>query len=130
VDPVEKKPLYHYLPGSFTYSVATAGCNFFCDFCQNWQISQLSHEEIVELPGRPARPEEVVGEAVANGCSSLSYTYTEPTIFFEFAEDTGRLAREKGLGNVFVTNGYQTPETIEAMARFVDAANVDLKAFT
>jgi pyruvate formate lyase activating enzyme len=129
VDPIEKKPLYHFLPGTGSYSIATAGCNFFCDFCQNWQISQMTHGD-GSIYGEDFTPEEVVSEARAARCMSIAYTYTEPTIFFEFAYDCGLLAHEAGLKNVFVTNGYETPETIEKMTGVIDAANVDLKAFT
>jgi pyruvate formate lyase activating enzyme len=129
IDPVEKKPLYHFQPGSRTYSVATAGCNFFCDFCQNWQISQLTHDG-GGIAGEDFTPEDVVADAVAHRCKSISYTYTEPTIFFEFAYDTGLLAHEAGLKNIFVTNGYQTPQTVEKMSGVIDAANVDLKSFS
>jgi pyruvate formate lyase activating enzyme len=128
IDPIEKKPLYHFLPGTRTYSIATAGCNFFCDFCQNWQISQMTHED-GSIYGEECTPEEIVADALAHRCDSISYTYTEPTIFFEFAYDTAKIAREAGLRNTFVTNGYQTPETIEKMAEVIDAANVDLKSF-
>ena len=129
VDPIEKKPLYNFLPGTRSYSIAAAGCNFFCDFCQNWQISQVTHGGR-DLYGEEFSAEEVVAEAKACGCASVSYTYTEPTIFFEFAYDAARLAHQSGLKNVFVTNGYQTPETVEKMTGLVDAANVDLKAFS
>jgi pyruvate formate lyase activating enzyme len=128
VDPIEKKPLYHFLPGTTSYSIATVGCNFRCGFCQNWQISQ--HRPARDFPGERASPEDVVRDAERRGCASIAYTYTEPTIFWEFARDTGRLAHERGIANVFVTNGYQTPGTVEAMTGVVDAANVDLKAFT
>jgi len=128
VDPIEKKPLFHFLPGSLAYSIATIGCNFQCDFCQNWQISQWPRRRGAEMPGEPMTPEEVVREAVAAGCESISYTYTEPTVFFEFARDTARLARERGLKNTFVTNGFMTPEAVAEMAGWLDAANVDLKA--
>ena len=128
VDPIEKKPLYHFLPGTLAYSIATAGCNFFCDFCQNWQISQMTHEDGT-IYGQDASPREIALDAERRGCRSIAYTYTEPTIFFEFACDTAEIAREMGLKNIFVTNGYQTPETIDKMAGVIDAANVDLKAF-
>jgi pyruvate formate lyase activating enzyme len=127
VDPIEKKPLYHFMPGSTSYSIATAGCNFQCDFCQNWQISQSVREG--DIPGRRTGPEEVVQAAESHRCASISYTYTEPTIFFEYAHDCARLARDRGIRNVFVTNGYETPETVEKMTGLIDAANVDLKAF-
>lgn len=128
VDPIEKKPLYHFLPGSSSYSIATMGCNFQCDFCQNWQISQGAREG--EIPGQYTEPEEIVEAAVSHRCTSISYTYTEPTIFFEYAFDCAKLAKSRGLYNNFVTNGYETPETIEKMAGLIDAANVDLKAFS
>jgi len=128
VDPIEKKPLYHFLPGTTSYSVATAGCNFRCGFCQNWQISQFRTSEPV-LPGEDLSPEEAVKEASDAGCSSMAYTYTEPTIFFEYALEMAEKAKKRGIANVFVTNGYQTPEVLEAMEGLVDAANVDLKAF-
>jgi pyruvate formate lyase activating enzyme len=129
VDPIEKKPLYHFLPGTVSYSIAAAGCNFFCDFCQNWQISQMTHEGGT-IHGEDFTPEEIAADAKARRCQSISYTYTEPTIFFEFAYDTASIAKTMGLRNTFVTNGYQTPETIEKMAEVIDAANVDLKAFS
>ncbi len=129
IDPIEKKPLYNFLPGTMSYSIATAGCNFFCDFCQNWQISQITHDG-GGVVGQDTKPEEVVDEAVAQHCASIAYTYTEPTIFFEFAHDTALLAHDAGLKNVFVTNGYQTIETVEKMAGVIDAANVDLKSFS
>lgn len=129
VDPIEKKPLFHFLPGSFSYSIATVGCNFRCIFCQNWEISQYENEE-PDLPGQPLSPEAAVEEASKSGCASIAYTYTEPTIFFEYAYDIAILARRKGIKNIFVTNGYQTPETIQKMKDCIDAANVDLKSFS
>ena len=116
VDPIEKKPLYHFLPGSKALSVATAGCNFRCGFCQNWQISQAPRREGGGIAGEPFPPEAVVRAALDAGCRSISYTYTEPTIFFEYAYDTARLAREAGLRNSFVTNGYMTAEALETIA--------------
>lgn len=129
IDPIEKKPLFHFLPGSASYSIATVGCNFRCRFCQNWEISQIVRDAQLII-GRPLSPERVVANARDAGCASVAYTYTEPTIFFEYAYDTARLAREAGLANVFVTNGYETPEALETIAPYLDAANVDLKAFT
>ncbi|MEW6074909.1 MAG: AmmeMemoRadiSam system radical SAM enzyme [Candidatus Omnitrophota bacterium] len=128
VDPIEKKPLYHFLPGTESFSIATVGCNFRCGFCQNWQISQ---ETMKAGPGRQEEntPLEIVNAAVRYNCKSISYTYTEPTIFIEFALDCARLAKEKGLYNVFVTNGYMTSEALEEFAPYLDAANVDLKFF-
>lgn len=130
IDPIEKKPLFHFLPGTLSFSIATAGCNFRCGFCQNWDISQLSKQGKGEFPGKDLSPERIVAEAVKNNCQSIAYTYTEPTIFFEYAYDTAKLARKKGLKNVFVTNGFQTPETIGKMVGVIDAANVDLKSFS
>ncbi len=129
VDPIEKKPLYHFLPGSKALSVAAAGCNFRCGFCQNWQISQAPRRESGAIAGEPFPPEAVVRAALDGGCRSVSYTYTEPTVFFEYAHDTARLARAAGLLNNFVTNGYMTAEALETVAPVLDAANVDLKAF-
>ena len=126
MDPIEKKPLYHFLPGTESLSIATAGCNFRCDYCQNWQISQTDGDDI---GGDYTPPEEIVRTAKARHCPSISYTYTEPTIFFEYAHDCARLAQAEGIRNCFVTNGYESPETIEVMAGLIDAANVDLKAF-
>ncbi len=128
VDPIEKKPLYHFLPGTKSFSIATIGCNFKCGFCQNWSISQASKKDD-RAGGFELMPEAVVREAQARGCRSVSYTYTEPTIFFEYAFDTARLARDKGLLNVFVTNGYMTAEALGTIRPYLDAANVDLKAF-
>ena len=126
-EPVEKKPFYHFLPGSRAYSVATQGCNFHCAFCQNWAISQAHREGLVP-ESRQVTPEGVVEEAVAAGVRSIAYTYVEPTVFIEFALDSMVRARAAGLHNLFVTNGYETPEAIELVAPYLDAANVDLKA--
>jgi pyruvate formate lyase activating enzyme len=130
IDPIEKKPLYHFLPGSTSFSIATIGCNFKCGFCQNWQISQATREEGAILAGRELMPEEVVGQAQAHGCLSISYTYTEPTVFFEYAYDCARLAKEAGLYNVFVTNGFMTRQALDMIQPYLDAANVDLKSFS
>lgn len=127
-DPIEKKPLFHLLPGSRSYSIATAGCNFCCAFCQNHEISQLPRGEN-RIAGRERTPAQIVEQARKNGCSSISYTYTEPTVYFEFAWDTAGIAREQGLKNVFVTNGYMTAEALELLGPRLDAANVDLKSF-
>ena len=129
IDPIEKKPLYHFLPGSISYSIATIGCNFKCGFCQNWQISQASIKEGESAPGREATPEQIVDAAKKSNCQSISYTYTEPTIYFEYAYDTARLAKQAGLSNVFVTNGYMTRQALETIKPYLDAANVDLKSF-
>ncbi len=128
VDPIEKKPIYHLYPGSESYSIAAVGCNFRCTFCQNHEISQMPRED-GRIAGHEMTPREVVNKAIDTGSKSISYTYTEPTIFFEFACDTGRLARERGLKNIFVTNGFMTEEALEAASGWLDAANVDLKSF-
>ena len=128
VDPIEKKPLYHVMPGSRSYSIATMGCNFRCRHCQNYTISQVPPGGGIQ--GVQRTPEDVVSQAQTTGCSSIAYTYTEPTIFFEFARDTARLAREAGLVNIFVTNGYITGEALAELAPCLDAANIDLKGFS
>lgn len=125
IDPVEKKPLYHFLPGTLTLSLGTVGCNFRCPFCQNWSISQ---EKEVDT-SRVITPEQIVAAAIEHETPSISFTYNEPTIFYPYARDIGLLAKEKGIHSVFVTNGFQTPELIKDMASFVMAANVDLKSF-
>jgi len=127
VDPIEKKPLLHFLPASRAFSVATAGCNLHCKNCQNWEISQRRPEETenFHLP-----PEDLVAEAVAAGCKSIAYTYSDPDIFFEYAVDTASRARQQGLKNVLVTAGYINPEPQREFCGVVDAANVDLKGFT
>jgi pyruvate formate lyase activating enzyme len=130
IDPIEKKPLYHFHPGSRSYSIATVGCNFKCLFCQNAEIAQMPSDHNGQIMGTACSPEEIVADALRNRCQSISYTYTEPTIYFELAFDTAKLARQKGLGNVFVTNGYMTAEAIEKITPYLDAANVDLKAFS
>jgi len=130
VDPIEKKPLYHFLPGSLAYSIATVGCNFRCGFCQNWQISQRSKSDGIPLDGYEMTPGEIVREAKKHNCKSIAYTYTEPTIFFEYAYETAKIAKEEGLYNTFVTNGYMTKEALETIKPYLDAANVDLKSFS
>jgi pyruvate formate lyase activating enzyme len=129
VDPIEKKPLYHFLLGSTSFSIAAAGCNFRCGFCQNWQISQPTDPGNTDPPGRELTPADIVRQASAHGCRSISYTYTEPTIFFEYAYETARLASEAGIFNVFVTNGYMTPNALDTVGPYLDACNVDLKSF-
>jgi len=128
IDPVEKKPLYHFYPGSKAYSIATPGCNFHCIFCQNWDISQITNIEILES-GQQATPEQIVWNAKNTGCKSIAYTYTEPTIFFEYSYDTARLAHETGLKNIYVSNGYMTHEMLDMIRPYLDAVNIDLKAF-
>lgn len=130
VDPIEKKPLYHFHPGSLSYSIATVGCNFRCRFCQNADIAQMPTEQKGLIMGNYCTPEEVVNQTVQAGCQSISYTYTEPTVYFEFAFETAKLASAKGIQNIFVTNGYMTAEALHMINPYLDAANVDLKAFT
>jgi pyruvate formate lyase activating enzyme len=128
VDPIEKKPLFHVAPGSLAYSIATAGCPFHCVFCQNWEIAQAPRLGI-EFPSRRLPPERIVEEALAYGAASIAYTYVEPTVFLEYALETARLGHVAGLRNLFVTDGYATPEAVELLASVIDAANVDLKSF-
>lgn len=129
IDPIEKKPLFHFMPGSLSYSIATAGCNFKCLFCQNADISQMPSDHNGMITGDLYTPEDVVNAALKGNCKSIAYTYTEPTVFFEFAFDTAKLAHAKGIKNVFVTNGYMTSEAVHMISPYLDAANVDLKAF-
>jgi pyruvate formate lyase activating enzyme len=129
VDPIEKKPMYHFQPGSRSFSIATIGCNFRCEFCQNWQISQAALET-GRIEGEAIAPEQIVEAAVRSGCQSIAYTYTEPTIFMELCHDCARPAKARGLANVFVSNGYMTREAIDFAADWLDGINVDLKAFT
>jgi pyruvate formate lyase activating enzyme len=129
VDPIEKKPLYHFFPGSTAFSIATVGCNFRCRHCQNHEISQLPRDE-KRIAGFAMTPEEVVEQARREGCRSISYTYTEPTIFYEYAFDIARLAKGAGLANTFVTNGYIEAEPLAAIRPYLDGANIDLKGFS
>jgi len=129
IDPIEKKPLFHFLPGSRSYSIATAGCNFMCLHCQNYDISQFPKKHGGKIPGMARSPEAIVREAKANRCATISYTYTEPTIFLEFAQDTARLAQEQGIKNVFVSNGFMTAESAKALAEVIEGDNIDLKSF-
>jgi pyruvate formate lyase activating enzyme len=128
VDPIEKKPLFHVDPGSLSFSIATLGCPFHCRFCQNWEIAQGPRLGL-DLPITPLRPDQVVEEARRCGARSIAYTYVEPTVFLEYALDTARLAREAGLRNLFITDGYATPAAVGLLGKVLDAANVDLKAF-
>ncbi len=128
IDPIEKKPLYHVLPGSASYSIATAGCNLKCSFCQNADIAQMPYNQEV-ISGVEILPEDIVSAALRSECASIAYTYTEPTIYFELAFKTAKIAHQKGLLNIFVTNGFMSSNVIEKIAPFLDAANVDLKAF-
>lgn len=127
VDPIEKKPLFHFLPATLAYSIGTAGCNLRCQWCQNWEISQANPEDVYSIE---YTPEQIVENAVENGCKSIAYTYTEPTIFYEYVFDCARLARKKGLKNIMVTNGFINPEPLKKLYQFIDAANIDLKSFS
>ncbi|AEM38947.1 Radical SAM domain protein [Pyrolobus fumarii 1A] len=125
LDPIEKKPLYHFEPGSGVLSISTVGCNFFCQFCQNWEISQSRLEK--GLYGKYVPPEEVVEKAKLVGADGIAYTYNEPNIFFEYLYDVAKLAKKEGLYNVMVTNGYWTPEAIRELGNLMDGATVDFK---
>lgn len=143
VDPIEKKPLYHFLPGSSILSLGTFGCNFKCDFCQNWDISQrtkeyknqktkeLKNQEAIEVFGwgQNLPPKDIVNTAIRNKIPSIAYTYNEPAVFIEYALDTAKLAHKAGLKNVFVSNGYQSPESRKLIMPYLDAINIDLKSF-
>jgi len=129
VDPIEKKPLFHFLPGTSSYSIATAGCNFKCLFCQNADISQMPKDRN-QILGEEMTPEIVLEEALRSRSSTISYTYTEPTIFFEFALDIARPAASRGLRNIFVSNGYMTEECLKEISPNLHGANVDLKGFS
>jgi pyruvate formate lyase activating enzyme len=151
VDPIEKKPFFHFLPGTHSYSIATVGCNFRCLHCQNYEISQQPKQkgplvradgdgepEVLclslrdaeaRIPGEEVTPEQIVAGAQRSGCRSIAYTYTEPTIFFELAYDTARLAAPEDIANIFVTNGYISAEALGTIAPYLDAANIDLKSF-
>ena len=153
IDPIEKKPFFHFLPGSRAYSIATVGCNLRCSFCQNWTVSQWPKDHLPRtldehggreptelvcpqlaaaaeaVVGEEVTPDEIVERAVASGCRSIAYTYTEPTVFYELAHDTAVRARARGLKNVFVTNGFTSEAPLREIAKVLDAVNVDLKFF-
>lgn len=153
VDPIEKKPLFHFQPGSKSYSISTVGCNLRCSFCQNWDISQWPKEHLPkrfdwtqnhppdepvctqlesirrQIPGERVTPAEIVDAALRCGATSIAYTYTEPTIFYELAYDTAELAHQAGLKNVFVTSGFINEQPLREIAPLLDAANIDLKYF-
>ncbi len=139
IDPIEKKPLFHYKPGSRVFSIGTFGCNFRCSFCQNWDLSQFPKKEakreagkakvLIEINSTHLSPEEAVEKAIAHGSQGMAYTYNEPVIWSEYAEETAELARKNGLFNVFVSSGYETEEALDFL-KYIDAYNIDLKAFT
>lgn len=127
IDPVEKKPLFHFLPGSPIFSIATAGCNFRCKFCQNWQISQFPPEETVNYR---LSPQEIIDETLKNNCPSIAYTYTEPSIFYEYMLDTAKIAKIRGIKNMYHSNGSLNPQPVQEISLYLDGANIDLKGFT
>ena len=124
VDPIEKKPLYHFLPGSKVYSIGTAGCNLHCKACQNWAIAQVGPEDVSSID---LGPKDVVEQAKEHKCKNIAYTYNDPVVFYEYTLDTAKLAYKQGLKNILVTNGFINPEPLERWCRYIDAANVDLK---
>ncbi len=124
IDPIEKKPLYHFLPGTYSLSIATVGCNFSCHNCQNWQISQTK-----KIEGEEISPEEIVKIALKNKLPSISYTYTEPAVYSEYALDIMKLAKKEGLKNIWVSNGFWSKELFDLISPYLDAANIDLKSF-
>lgn len=127
VDPIEKKPLYHFLPGTRAFSIATAGCNLACLNCQNWTISQTGPDKTRNIS---LMPDKVVSECLARSCNSIAYTYSEPVTFYEYAFDTAFLAKQAGIRNVFKSNGYINPEPLRKLCTVIDGANIDLKAFS
>lgn len=127
IDPIEKKPLFHFLPGSQSLSISTVGCNFRCLHCQNFEIAAFPREHGGRIVGTDMSAESIVNAALRHGCESISYTYTEPTIFMELAYDCARLAHEKDIKNVFVSNGFMTPESADLIAPYLDGNNIDLK---
>ncbi|MCK5540479.1 MAG: AmmeMemoRadiSam system radical SAM enzyme [Deltaproteobacteria bacterium] len=130
VDPIEKKPLFHFLPGSQAYSISTVGCNFRCLHCQNYDISQYPHFHSGEITGKERMAESVVENALRQNCASVCYTYVEPTIFYEFAYDCSILTHQRQMKNVFVSNGYMSPEVSRHLATVLDGINIDIKGFT
>lgn len=126
IDPIEKKPFFHVLPGATAFSIATAGCNLRCKFCQNWSISQSPPED---TDNEELSSEDVVNLAIKNNCPTIAYTYTEPTVFYEYMVDTAKLAKSRGLINLYHTGGFINPQPAEELTRYLNAANVDLKGF-
>jgi len=130
VDPVEKKPMFHFLPDTKAFSLGTVGCNFSCEFCQNFDISQFPKEHDHQIVGHEMPPERIVELALEYGCDSIAYTYNEPVVFFEYTYDTAKLAHEKGLKNIYVTSGFETRKAIDLLAPYIDGMNIDIKGFT
>ena len=126
IDPIEKKPLFHFLPGTKAFSIATAGCNFRCLNCQNWEISQSRPEETINYD---LMPEKVIEKTKETGCQSIAYTYSEPVAFYDYMLDTSKLASKEGIKNLWITNGYINEEPLRELCKYMDAANVDLKSF-
>jgi len=132
IDPIEKKPFFHFLPGTPSLSIATVGCNFRCDNCQNWQISQASKQvgyTDLKIEGEELLPKKVVSDAKENNCQSIAYTYTEPTIWMDYALACMKLAKKENIKNIWVSNGYMSDQTLELILPYLDAINVDLKFF-
>ena len=127
VDPIEKKPLFHFLPGTMSFSIATAGCNFRCKYCQNWQISQVRPEDVENYP---LSPEQAVAQALRTNSPTITYTYTDPSIFYEYMLDISKAAKARGIRNIYRSNGSLNPPAVEELCLYIDAANIDLKAFT
>lgn len=127
IDPIEKKPLFHFLPSTQAFSIATAGCNFRCKCCQNWQISQARPEDVENTD---LSPSEVVAQAARNNCPTIAYTYTEPAVFYEYMLDTSKIAKARGIRNMYHSNGSLNPKAVEELSLYIDAANIDLKGFT
>lgn len=127
IDPIEKKPLFHFLPSTTAYSLGTAGCNLHCKFCQNWSISQVNPEDI---PSLDLPPEKIIEQAEKNNCTSIAYTYTEPNTFYEYVLDTAKLAKKKGIKNIMVTNAFLNPSPIKELYCYIDGVNIDFKGFT
>ena len=127
IDPIEKKPLFHFLPSSSAFSIATAGCNLKCLFCQNWQISQRTPEEVDSVY---LEPRELVKQVRKSGAPTIAYTYTEPVIFYEYMLDTARLAKAQGIRNIMHSNGFINEQPLRQLCKYLDAANIDLKGFS
>ena len=130
IDPIEKKPLFHFLPGTGAFSVGTYGCNFRCQWCQNWQLSQVHQREPRASRADALTPEEIVGICQDRGIPTIAYTYNEPTVFFEYTYDTAKLAHSHGIKNVYVSNGFMTKDALNILAPYLDGINIDLKGFT
>ena len=130
IDPIEKKPMYHFLPQSDVMSIGTVGCNFSCTFCQNHEISQYPKEHLHQIKGQNFLPDNIVDLAIDNNCKSIAYTYNEPIVFFEYTYDIAKLAHERGLKNIYVTSGYETHKAIDLLAPYIDGMNIDIKSFS